>query len=454
MNFSYNRDGSPSGSESEDDGMEWEEVVNKEPAGSIPAPMTGPTSDQASTSKAGITSVAGPSGNEEIQVTLKAGSTLPTSVTNSRKKGKGRPSGFSAQAALERAQRQELHKVHAACLLISGHIRNGWLNDQSLQGRLMSKVPLSLQNKFHEYSKTTHPKATDRSRLFEAAMKSLLTWWSEKFHLEDESIDREKRLDGDLFNLLTSPHSIESFPYPGMSAMLSKLSLKDRTRLLMPFASEEELQKLADAHATTLDTSSSSKKKSKPPKLPKLVSSEYGELIRNPQSLAKRAVKMAGTRDMSAQLFTALCRALDIPARLVCNLPVADYRSATKVAKDEKTIEQRTGKKRKRASGTASASASVENSFEEDNTAEDDDEAEFEEVQIPAGLPSKAFNKAAKKAGKPAESGNAAQRGPARAASRAKAKNAAQTIMSARKGKGRAASLDIGMHLISYVSGF
>lgn len=48
--------------------------------------------------------------------------------------------------------------------------------------------------------------------------------------------------------------------------------------------------------------------------------SEEGEVIRSSKSLMKRALIRQGSKDVSAQLFTALCRALGIPARLVVSL--------------------------------------------------------------------------------------------------------------------------------------
>lgn len=51
-----------------------------------------------------------------------------------------------------------------------------------------------------------------------------------------------------------------------------------------------------------------------------LFEEEDSEVIRTPKSLMKHALMRAGSRDTSAQLFTALCRALDVPARLVVSL--------------------------------------------------------------------------------------------------------------------------------------
>jgi xeroderma pigmentosum group C-complementing protein len=44
------------------------------------------------------------------------------------------------------------------------------------------------------------------------------------------------------------------------------------------------------------------------------------EIVRSAKSLMKHALMRTGSRDVSAQLFTALCRALGIPARLVVSL--------------------------------------------------------------------------------------------------------------------------------------
>jgi len=44
------------------------------------------------------------------------------------------------------------------------------------------------------------------------------------------------------------------------------------------------------------------------------------EIVRSAKSLMKHALMRSGSRDVSSQLFTALCRALGLPARLVVSL--------------------------------------------------------------------------------------------------------------------------------------
>ena len=54
---------------------------------------------------------------------------------------------------------------------------------------------------------------------------------------------------------------------------------------------------------------------------------EGHEIIKTPKSLMKHALMRSGSRDVSAQLFTALCRALGIPARLVVSLQSVPWRA-------------------------------------------------------------------------------------------------------------------------------
>ncbi|KAJ6611382.1 hypothetical protein B0H10DRAFT_2056390 [Mycena sp. CBHHK59/15] len=55
---------------------------------------------------------------------------------------------------------------------------------------------------------------------------------------------------------------------------------------------------------------------------------DEGELVRSPKSLMKHALMQQGSRDTSAQLFTALCRGLGVPARLVVSLQSVPWQSS------------------------------------------------------------------------------------------------------------------------------
>ena len=72
------------------------------------------------------------------------------------------------------------------------------------------------------------------------------------------------------------------------------------------------------------------------------------ELIRSPNSLMKHALMRNGSRDVSAQLFTALCRSLGIPARLVVSLQSVPWQ--TGVGKPKPSYERKSkGKGKEKA---------------------------------------------------------------------------------------------------------
>ena len=127
-----------------------------------------------------------------------------------------------------------------------------------LQARLLSLTPVQIQDSFSQITKKRFPDVSKRGRLFETAMMRLTQWWYEYF------------------------------------TVINRGQIRSR-----PF---EEVQKLV---LETEDDDSED---------------EDFEIIRSPKSLMKHALQQWGNRDTSAQLFTSLCRALDIPARLVVSL--------------------------------------------------------------------------------------------------------------------------------------
>jgi xeroderma pigmentosum group C-complementing protein len=71
------------------------------------------------------------------------------------------------------------------------------------------------------------------------------------------------------------------------------------------------------------------------------------EVIRSEKSLMKHALQRFGSRDVSAQLFTALCRALGIPARLVASLQSVPWQSSVGKPKNtSSTAKQGKGKEK------------------------------------------------------------------------------------------------------------
>ncbi|KAJ3735857.1 hypothetical protein DFJ43DRAFT_1207547 [Lentinula guzmanii] len=166
----------------------------------------------------------------------------------------------------ERMLRIDCHKIHTVLLLMNARIRNKWLNDELLHARLLSLTPLALQNYFAMIHSSKVPEAGLRGRMFESSVSKLVEWWSlDFFEVNDE---------GHIRNIIFDTMN----------------------------------QRLAKFVHDILDNSL--------------------ESINSPKSLMKHALMQSGSRDTSAQLFTALCRALSIPARLVVSLQSVPWKAA------------------------------------------------------------------------------------------------------------------------------
>ncbi|KAJ7133637.1 hypothetical protein C8R44DRAFT_871002 [Mycena epipterygia] len=189
----------------------------------------------------------------------------------------------------ERPLRINCHKLHTLALLTNAWVRNKWINDPLLHARLMSLTPLSLQTAFAMIHKSRVPDQHMRGRMFETAMGRLAYWWSSTF-----------------FDVTFEGH-IRNRTFDAVQKSMQQ-------RELVPFPDDESwdvelLQEVLD---------------------------DEGELIRSPNSLMKHALMQKGSRDTSAQLFTALCRGLGIPARLVVSLQSVPWQSIGKLKSNQR----------------------------------------------------------------------------------------------------------------------
>jgi len=150
----------------------------------------------------------------------------------------------------------------------------------------MSLTPLDLQAAFLNIKKSRVPDAAYRGHIFENSIKTLVEWWAHAF-----------------FRVQKTGH-IQSYTYEEIQELLKSDDYEF-----------DEDYKLAYA------------------------SFEGHEIVKSPKSLMKHALMRSGSRDVSAQLFTALCRALDIPARLVVSLQSVPWKANAGKSKP-------TGKKR------------------------------------------------------------------------------------------------------------
>ena len=156
----------------------------------------------------------------------------------------------------------------------------------TLQARLLSLTPLAIQNSFAMIHKSRIPDDVKRGYLFEQAVSRLASWWAHTF-----------------FTVMPTGH------------------LRNRTF--------EDVQRVLH-YRGLVDTTGKGKGKALPQDvdtLEGLSEDDEAEVVRSAKSLMKHALMRSGSRDLSSQLFTALCRALDIPARLVVSLQSVPWRT-------------------------------------------------------------------------------------------------------------------------------
>ncbi|KAG5646006.1 hypothetical protein DXG03_004608 [Asterophora parasitica] len=229
---------------------------------------------------------------EHIEITIPAPGTRPKSDVASK-------SVFKGISHAERLRRIDCHKIHTVVLLGNAWGRNKWLNDELLHARLLSVTPMALQNAFAMIHKSRVPDANQRGRMFEAAITNLAEWWSSTY-----------------FDVDQGGH-IRNRTYDDVQGRLAKLG--------PPPSDPEAILDIEDVEDLLDDDP---------------------ELIRSPKSLMKHVLMRNGSRDTSAQLYTALCRGMGIPARLVVSIQSVPWQ--TNVGKPKPTHSRKPAVKGKR----------------------------------------------------------------------------------------------------------
>ncbi|KAG6836082.1 hypothetical protein H0H93_011588 [Arthromyces matolae] len=211
---------------------------------------------------------------QHLEITIPgAGPRSKKSTTPSKAVFIGLRNRFKGIPHEERLRRIDCHKLHTVVLLANAWYRNKWLNDPLLQARLLSLTPLSLQNAFGMIHKSRVADQGLRGRMFEAAIVNLVEWWSQTH-----------------FEVIPSGH-LKNRTFDDVQARLEKLG--------PPPTDPDAVLDIEDVED---------------------IMGEEPERIRSEKSLMKHALMGSGSRDVSAQLFTALCRGLGIPARLVASI--------------------------------------------------------------------------------------------------------------------------------------
>ena len=128
--------------------------------------------------------------------------------------------------------------------------------------------------------KSRIPDDVKRGYLFEQAISRLVSWWA------------------DTFFIVQSTGHLRSRPFEDVQEVL-------RSRGLLSTSDKKGKGKALPPDGDPLED---------------LFEDGEVEVVRSAKSLMKHALMRSGSRDVSSQLFTALCRALGIPTRLVVSL--------------------------------------------------------------------------------------------------------------------------------------
>ena len=260
------------------------------------------------------------------------------------------------------------HKVHLVSLLASAASLNQQTTLPLLQARILSLLPPALTLAFAAITPANMPVRTTRGRAFERALEALVDWWSAEWEVDwragiryrtwAEAEQMARELDDEREAIRKSLNPTAS------SSNSGKIDRKGKGRATAtpskPPISKKAAKKLLDALGKT----------------------HGGELLRSYKSLQKKALQMAGSRDLGAVLFVACCRALGIGARIVVSLQPVSWRMGDGATSTTSATK-----------GKSKAKAQV--------TSDDDDDVEMEPVALPppAPAPPPAANSASTSAG-------------------------------------------------------
>ncbi|KAH7150488.1 hypothetical protein B0J13DRAFT_674152 [Dactylonectria estremocensis] len=217
-------------------------------------------------------------------------------------------SGDRKRTKRERQVRNATHCMHVLLLLWHNATRNSWLCDPEVQATMISHLPPKLWDEVDRWSRNSgltpkpvaKPSTKDQNkakgREKKSADRKSRHWGAEAERLEEGAVDMSH---GDpLFRL--------------MKALASWW--KQRFRVTAPglrkwgYMSLERLDRLTKAQEAEAHDSES-----------------YGERISNLDDFRQCARSCEGSRDVGAQLFTALLRGLGLEARMVANLQTLGF---------------------------------------------------------------------------------------------------------------------------------
>ena len=245
--------------------------------------------------------------DENIEVTLEKARDIRRSdiKTSNEKKGPSK---------IERQIRNSTHQLHVMFLMYHNHVRNHWINNKELQSVLLKQLPAGCKDEIERWKNACgdalqpDPDETERSgdktkaskgkgnRKSGRHSKNIRDWGPKANETEEGNPDLSH---GDpTLRLLKTLSAFWRKRFNKTAPGLRKRGYKSMERI------QDELKGFRENPHDV---------------------NEYGEKIDSFAQFAELAKQAEGSRDVGAQLFTALLRAVGMKARLVANLQPAGF---------------------------------------------------------------------------------------------------------------------------------
>ncbi|KAL6886217.1 Rad4 domain-containing protein [Trichoderma longibrachiatum] len=195
----------------------------------------------------------------------------------------------------ERTVRNATHCVHVLCLLWHNAVRNSWICDPEVQAIMISHVPPRLWDEVDRWRQNSglvpRPPPPKKTAKKKGAKQDSRDWGDTAKRLEEGAVDMSH---GDpLFRLMKSLVAWWKQRFRVAASGLRKWGYMSLERL-------DRLTKAYKEHEADFE--------------------EFGERIEGIEGFRQCAIDCRGSRDVGAQLFTALLRGLGIDARMVASL--------------------------------------------------------------------------------------------------------------------------------------
>ena len=268
--------------EGDEDDVEWEDAIN---------PIATPVTSQ----PAGQTT-------DLLELTLEKSAHMPDSFTNPHDKRKG-------PSKIERQIRISTHMMHVQFLLFHNLIRNGWTCDKEVQRILVDQLPLSVNKEITKWKAAAglSPDAlTDHaeSRAYKAMKGKRVDQGGRNQRDWGRPAQRQER---------GAPNMSRGDPTVRLLKVIAAY-WKKRFAVTTPGLRKQGYRPLA-----VLEEKIASHRNEKTDP------EQHGERIEDIVGFRKLANSCEGSRDVGAQLFTALIRGLGLEARLTTSLQPIGY---------------------------------------------------------------------------------------------------------------------------------